>query len=65
MKLFNKIKINKIHTMYDNEHYCIKFRFLRRPQKLFFQSFFKNTQFSMKIYPLKMKSQIKTDDRFF
>ena len=33
MKLCENLKPNKIHTLYDNEHYCNKSGSLGRPQK--------------------------------
>lgn len=52
--------------MCHNEHFWNNVNFLGRPENLdFFQHFVEKTQFLMKIYFLKMTSEIKSQGKFF
>ena len=64
MKLCENLKPRKIHIIYDNEHYCNKWLFRKATKITFFSALFKKSQFSLKIYPLKITSQKISNSKF-
>ena len=54
--------VSKVHIIYYNKHYCIKFESLGRPKSFFCE---KTLKFLMNIYLLKMMSYIKLGGKFF
>ena len=64
MKLCENLKSNKIYIIYDNEHYCNKWLFRKATKIIFFSALLEKSQFSLKIYPLKITSQKKSNSKF-
>ena len=60
------VKTQKKCMICDNEDDCIDFGSFRRSQYLYHLTLVeKKTPFSMKLYSLKVTSQLKSDDKFF